>query len=180
MKFQIFMSQNQVLVEPRMLNYVLCMTLSMLCCPHRDPVAGKSSNVYSQALESDLLLSRKCWLPSQIEGTLWERLQVRKSMVYMESCPLWVVWSGHGGEEERGGNEARATSWRGQGFHLDSALHGMGRKLWNQEDVVMRTKVQVGTGASQSWNRLRLAPKGGRRVQKAGKRSQEGWRKPTH
>ena len=54
------MSQNQVLVEPRMLNYVLCMTLSMLCCPHRDPVAGKSSNVYSQALESDLLLSRKC------------------------------------------------------------------------------------------------------------------------
>ena len=63
---------------------------------------------------------------------------------------------------------------------MDSALHGMGRKLWNQEDAAMRTKVQVGMGASQPWNRLRLEPKGGRTVQKAGKRSQEKWRKPTH
>ena len=63
---------------------------------------------------------------------------------------------------------------------MDSALHGMGRKLWNQEDTAMRNKVQVGMGASQPWDRLRLEPKGGRTVQKAGKRSQEKWRKPTH
>ena len=42
-----------------MLNYVLSMIASMLCCPHRDPVAGKSSNVYSQALDRDRLSSQK-------------------------------------------------------------------------------------------------------------------------
>ena len=59
MNFQFFISQNQVLVEPRMLNYVLSITASMLRCPHRDPVAGKSSNVYSQALERDRLSAQK-------------------------------------------------------------------------------------------------------------------------
>ena len=131
-------------------------------------------------LRETVYLHRKWRIPSHIKGTLQERVQVGKSIVCVESCPLWVAWDGHGGEAERGGNEARPTSWSGQGFHLDSALHGMGRKLWNQEDTAMRNKVQVGMGASQPWDRLRLEPKGGRTVQKAGKRSQEKWRKPTH
>lgn len=54
MKFQFSVSLSQVLLEPSLFTSVAA---CVLCRCHRDCVAGKSSNIYSLALEGDCVLT---------------------------------------------------------------------------------------------------------------------------
>ena len=59
LKFQFFISQNQVLVEPRMLNYVLSMTASMCVAPTETLWQTNPQMFTLKPLRGTFCLSRK-------------------------------------------------------------------------------------------------------------------------